>query len=116
MRPDIIVSEAGSVVLVADCKYKRLEPSEFKNHDVYQMLAYCTATGVQRGFLIYPLHATVIQDGVEVRNTQTIIEQLTIDLGKEEIKELNQECDELADRILGSMQRRHESTHLRPHS
>jgi len=52
MRPDIIVSEEGTVVLVADCKYKRLEPSEFKNHDIYQMLAYCTATGVQRGLLI----------------------------------------------------------------
>jgi 5-methylcytosine-specific restriction enzyme subunit McrC len=49
MRPDIVVSEGETVVLVADCKYKRLEPDEFKNHDIYQMLAYCTATRVQRG-------------------------------------------------------------------
>src|SRR3712207_1089613 len=73
MRPDIVVSEGETVVLVADCKYKRLEPDEFKNHDIYQMLAYCTATRVQRGLLIYPLHAAVIQDEVEIRNTQTVV-------------------------------------------
>jgi hypothetical protein len=38
-----------------------------------------------------------------VRNTDTVIEQITIDLGKEEIKELVQECDVFADRILGSV-------------
>jgi 5-methylcytosine-specific restriction enzyme subunit McrC len=102
MRPDIIVSAEGTMVLVADCKYKRLEPSEFKNHDVYQMLAYCTATRVQRGILIYPLHTAVIQDAVEIRNTQTVIEQITIDLGKEDIKNLAQECDACAERILRS--------------
>jgi 5-methylcytosine-specific restriction enzyme subunit McrC len=103
MRPDIIVSEEGTLVLVADCKYKRLEPSEFKNHDIYQMLAYCTATQVKRGLLIYPLHAAVIQDEVKVRNTQTVIKQITINLGKEEIKELDQECDAFADAVLSSI-------------
>lgn len=48
-----IVSErAGTgalTVLVADCKYKRLEPDQFRHHDVYQLLAYCTASNVQRG-------------------------------------------------------------------
>jgi len=103
MRPDVIVSEEGTVGLVADCKYKRLEPSEFKNHDIYQMLAYCTATRVQRGLLIYPLHAAVVRDEVEIRNTQTVIRQITINLGKGEIAELDQECDAFAERILGSV-------------
>jgi len=93
MRPDIIVSEEGTMVLVADCKYKRLEPSEFKNHDVYQMLAYCTATRVRRGLLIYPLHSAAVQDLVIIRNTDTLIRQATIDLGKGSINELEQECD-----------------------
>lgn len=35
MRPDIVVSEGETMGLVAGCKYKRLEPGEFKNHDVY---------------------------------------------------------------------------------
>ncbi len=93
MRPDIVVSEGGRVWLVADCKYKRLEPGDFKNHDVYQMLAYCTATAIQRGLLIYPVHAAVVQDVVMIRNTDTIIRQITIDLGKVGIEALNQECE-----------------------
>jgi 5-methylcytosine-specific restriction enzyme subunit McrC len=100
MRPDIVVSEGETVVLVADCKYKRHEPNEFKNHDIYQMLAYCTATRVQSGLLIYPLHAAVIQDEVEIRNTQTAVRQVAIDLSKEELSELDQECDAFAHTIL----------------
>ena len=52
MRPDIILSSGGAVKVVVDCKYKRLIPSGYKNHDLYQMLAYCTAARVQRGLLI----------------------------------------------------------------
>ena len=104
MRPDILVSEGERVVLVADCKYKRLEPNEFKNHDVYQMLAYCTATRVQRGVLIYPLHAAVIQDEVKIRNTQAVVQQVVIDLGKEEIAALDLECAAFARGVLGSVQ------------
>jgi 5-methylcytosine-specific restriction enzyme subunit McrC len=100
MRPDIIVSEGGKLGLVADCKYKRLEPGEFKNYDVYQMLAYCTALGVQRGLLIYPVHTAEVQDVVAIRNTDVMIQQATIDLGKEEIEELNQECETFAQSVL----------------
>ena len=35
MRPDIILSSGGAVKLVVDCKYKRLTPSGYKNHDLY---------------------------------------------------------------------------------
>jgi 5-methylcytosine-specific restriction enzyme subunit McrC len=100
MRPDIVVREGETVVLVADCKYKRLEPDEFKNHDIYQMLAYCTATQVQRGLVIYPLHAAVIPDEAEIRNTQITVRQVVLDLSKEQISELNQECDTFADEVL----------------
>jgi 5-methylcytosine-specific restriction enzyme subunit McrC len=101
MRPDIVVSKGGKVGLVADCKYKRLEPGKFKNHDVYQMLAYCTALGVQRGLLIYPVHAAEVQDLVAIWNSDVVIRQATIDLGKKEIEELNQECETFAHSVLG---------------
>jgi 5-methylcytosine-specific restriction enzyme subunit McrC len=104
MRPDIVVGRESSVVLVADCKYKRLGPSEFNNHDMYQMLAYCTATRVRQGVLIYPLHAVFVQDEVEIRNTHTVVRQVTIDLGKEELGELGKECDALVDGIFGYAQ------------
>jgi len=101
MRPDIVVSKGEAVGLVADCKYKGLEPSELKNHDVYQMLAYCTATKVRRGLLIYPVHAAVVQDLIGIRNTDTTIRQATIDLGKEDIEGLNHACDAFAQTVFG---------------
>ena len=100
VRPDILVSRGEAVELVADCKYKRLEPSEFKNHDLYQMLAYCTATQVQRGLLIYPSHAAAVQDEIQIHNTQTIVQQATIDLGKEGIDKLDQECEAFVRNVL----------------
>jgi 5-methylcytosine-specific restriction enzyme subunit McrC len=95
MRPDIVVRREAAVALVADCKYKRVEPEEFKNHDHYQLLAYCTATGVRRGLLVYPLHVGEVRDELRVRNTETVIRQTTIDLGKEGA-ELIGEVDEFA--------------------
>jgi hypothetical protein len=89
----LVVSKEGRVKLVTDCKNKRLEPSEFKNHDIYQMLAYCTATQVQRGLPIYPVHAAMVQDPVVIRNSGRVIRQTTVDLGKESIEEQNEECE-----------------------
>jgi 5-methylcytosine-specific restriction endonuclease McrBC regulatory subunit McrC len=37
-----------------DAKYKRTEEEEFKNFDVYQIIAYSTALNVDSAFLIYP--------------------------------------------------------------
>ncbi len=100
MQPDIVVSKGERTVLVADCKYKRIEPSQFKNHDMYQMLAYCTATGVQRGLLIYPVHAAVVQDEVEICNTHTVVQRMTIDLGKVDTTALDEECATFVEEVL----------------
>ena len=40
-------------VFVGDAKYKRLEPDGFKHADVYQMLAYCVASRLPSGLLVY---------------------------------------------------------------
>jgi 5-methylcytosine-specific restriction endonuclease McrBC regulatory subunit McrC len=103
MQPDIVVSEGERTVLVADCKYKRIEPSQFKNHDMYQMLAYCTATQVQRGLLIYPVHSAVIQDEVAICNTHTVVRRITVDLGKEYWTDLDRECSAFAGEVLDSV-------------
>jgi 5-methylcytosine-specific restriction endonuclease McrBC regulatory subunit McrC len=39
MRTDLMVDADGTTVLVADCKCKRLEPDQYRHHDVYQLLA-----------------------------------------------------------------------------
>ena len=45
------------------------------------MLAYCIASGVQHGLLIYPLDFEAPEDVVEIRNSEIVIEQIAINLG-----------------------------------
>ena len=40
-------------VFVGDAKYKHIEPDGFKHADVYQMLAYCIASDLPSGLLVY---------------------------------------------------------------
>ncbi len=53
LEPDLSWWEAGRCVFVGDAKYKRLETKGFKNGDLYQMLAYCTAADLPGGLLVY---------------------------------------------------------------
>ncbi|HXN20159.1 MAG TPA: hypothetical protein VN875_17610 [Candidatus Binatus sp.] len=98
MKPDILIRNRGAVILAADCKYKQLESDEFKNHDVYQLLAYCTATGTHDGLLIYPLHLTSNREKVQILNTETCIRQITIDL-RLELNKFVESCNLFADEI-----------------
>lgn len=43
----------GQIAAIIDAKYKRLVDKRFPNADAYQMLAYCTAFGLEQGFLVY---------------------------------------------------------------
>ena len=43
----------GTPEFVGDAKYKRIEPDGFKHADIYQMLAYCIATDLPSGLLVY---------------------------------------------------------------
>lgn len=81
IRPDILISRASRPILVADCKYKQTESETYRNHDWYQVLAYCIATDVNWGLLIYPMDAAPLGDTVKVTNTDVVIEQITINLG-----------------------------------
>jgi len=49
LNPDILIRREGILSLVADCKYKRLEADDFKNQDVYQLLAYPTRADILNG-------------------------------------------------------------------
>ena len=57
MKPDAVIREGGSVLLVADAKYKRLHPSARvaapQREDLYQMAAYVGRWGAS-GILLYP--------------------------------------------------------------
>ena len=68
------------MIAALDCKYKRLEIWQYKNHDQYQILAYCTALDVPRGMLVYPRHEHALDQTIQVRNSDIRIRQLSIDL------------------------------------
>jgi len=81
MRPDILIYERDRVVFAADCKYKRLESGGFRHPDLYQILAYCTATGIGRGALIYPVHMVAFSREFQIERTAIYIHEITLDLG-----------------------------------
>src|SRR5690625_1516320 len=51
--PDLAVRSQGEWCFVGDVKYKALRSDGARQDDVYQMLAYLTATGLSDGTLIY---------------------------------------------------------------
>jgi 5-methylcytosine-specific restriction enzyme subunit McrC len=99
MRPDLVVRVGTRPTLVADCKYKRLEPEGFKGHDLYQILAYCTALGLDRGLLVYPRHDVPVADAIRVVNSAVRIRQVSLDLSGS-LAEIRAACDRLARVVL----------------
>ena len=61
LRPDIVVSDNGEIRFIADTKWKRLKPSDFRDgvaaSDVYQMYAYSSRYRAPEVVLLYPHHA-----------------------------------------------------------
>ncbi|GAA3477782.1 McrC family protein [Streptomyces yanii] len=54
MRPDFVLyGPGGTPSAVADAKYKAEKRGGFPDADLYQMLAYCTALGLDEGHLVY---------------------------------------------------------------
>ncbi len=95
IRPDILVTADGRPALVADCKYKRQRAGEFIQHDVYQVLAYCTALGLDRGLIVYPRHEGGERGDLAIRNHDARIRVAALDLGGEPA-DLQRACREFA--------------------
>jgi 5-methylcytosine-specific restriction enzyme subunit McrC len=53
MKPDLVWYRNDKPAAVIDAKYKAEKPAGYPNADIYQMLAYCTALGLNEGHLIY---------------------------------------------------------------
>jgi 5-methylcytosine-specific restriction enzyme subunit McrC len=54
LRPDLVIARDGRTEVVVDAKWKDLAGAPLVTDDVYQVLAYCTALGADRGVLVYP--------------------------------------------------------------
>jgi 5-methylcytosine-specific restriction enzyme subunit McrC len=72
LKPDIVWKIRGSAVAVIDAKYKAEKPAGYPNADLYQLLAYCTVLGLNRGHLVYakgnehPARHRVRHSGIEI--------------------------------------------------
>ena len=82
IRPDVVHVVAGRPVAVLDAKYKLEDASSgYPNADIYQMLAYCTALSLSRGWLVYA-HGDTRQDRLRVKNTSIDIVQYPLEIGR----------------------------------
>ncbi|MEW6155337.1 MAG: restriction endonuclease [Actinomycetota bacterium] len=80
MRPDLVWHLDGQPAAVIDAKYKVEKPSGFPDADLYQMLAYCTALGLDAGHLIYA-KGNGTRASHRVRNAAVTVVTHTLDLG-----------------------------------
>lgn len=100
--PDIVIRRDGRVAAVADCKYKLAAPDEFKNHDVYQVLTYCVATGAQVGMLIYPVFGQSSIDALSVATQPIGVLRAPFDL-EASTDEVSGHAARLVDQLLSGL-------------
>lgn len=82
IRPDLVwYSDEGAPIAVVDAKYKAERPSGFPDADLYQMLAYCTALGLDRGHLVYA-KGNEAATSHAIRNADVEIVQHAVDLAE----------------------------------
>lgn len=91
--PDISWWRGRRCLAVVDAKYKRLVDTRFPNSDAYQMLGYCTALGLPRGYLVYAKDSGELPRTHIVRNAHIELAVRTVDVEQE------------PDALLGSVER-----------
>ena len=79
LEPDFSWWSGGHCRFVGDAKYKKLDAAGFQHSDMYQMLAYCTASGLPSGLLVYAASETSPSIH-HIRNAGKTIEVTSIDL------------------------------------
>lgn len=109
IRPDITWWKGGLPKAVIDAKYKSLDPSGMRIEDAYQMLAYCTALGLDRGYLVYAAGGTARERTVAIRNSPCRICVRTVDVEREPEEVLGQ-VSELAEEIIARCTRQASAT------
>lgn len=98
IRPDIVHSAGHRPVLVMDAKYKLGSGVDgYPTSDVYQMLAYCTALRLGRGYLVYAgsRAADARPTRLAIRNTDVEVITWPLDVEEAPVALLGQ-IDQLA--------------------
>lgn len=82
LRPDLVhYGVDGKAKAVIDAKYKAESPAGFPNVDVYQLLAYCTATRLKLGHLVYA-RGEAETGSVVVPNAGVVIRRHALNLAR----------------------------------
>ena len=66
-----------------DAKYKAIDEGIMRHRDAYQMLAYCVAYGLPRGYLVYAKDSGVESRTHRIRNLDCEIVVTAIDVEQE---------------------------------
>ncbi|WP_343286168.1 hypothetical protein [Streptomyces sp. CS207] len=83
VRPDFVLyGPDGVPCAVADAKYKAERRGGYPDADLYQMLAYCTALGLEEGHLVYA-KGNASHAAHRVRHAGIVIHQHALDLDQE---------------------------------
>lgn len=98
LKPDLSWWSGGACRAVLDAKYKAIDEGVMRHPDAYQMLAYCTAYGLSRGYLVYARDSGAEPRVHRVRNSDCEIVVATLDVELEP-SELLVAVDQLAARV-----------------
>jgi 5-methylcytosine-specific restriction enzyme subunit McrC len=98
LKPDISWWIGDSCIAILDAKYKAIEHGNMRHPDAYQMLAYCTAYGLRRGYLLYADDTATKSTTHVVRNSdvEIVVVELSVQSQREE---LLAQIDDLADDV-----------------
>ena len=100
MRPDLTWRAGGRERAVIDAKHKDLGRSGLPPEDIYQMLAYCTALRLGRGYLVYAKDGDELAGEIEVRNADCRICVRALDLEHDPVR-LLEAVERLAAEVAG---------------
>jgi|GEM_PF-2143131 len=103
IRPDVIVRRGERVVAVVDAKYKKIT-GPYKNHDLYQMVAYGTALACGSTYLYYPATESDFEGAIFLKNSSITIEIRCLDIE-------NKHCVDLAEESANNLLRQHSLRH-----
>ncbi|MGV9954469.1 McrC family protein [Streptomyces cellulosae] len=80
MKPDLVLyGPDRAPCAVADAKYKAVRPGGYPDADLYQVLAYCTALGLDEGHLVYA-KGNAGHAAHRVRHAGIVLHQHALDL------------------------------------
>ena len=97
IKPDLVFSQNGRVVRIADTKYKNFTENGFTETDVYQMMAYLIRHDCAEGFLIYPTETgpSEIKKRMEIRNGGSVMRIAAVCIRVDEPAEVSRCLGEL---------------------